>query len=90
MIMGKPDFLYADEEHPLILDTKYKPRYGTGTFDKDDVRQLAGYARDCKVLKRLGIYETEAHDSAVVPCGIIYLEMRGVGAKFDGAHSPID
>ena len=23
---GKPDFLYVDEEHPLILDTKYKPR----------------------------------------------------------------
>ena len=74
----------------MILDTKYKPRYGTGTFDKDDVRQLAGYARDCKVLKRLGIHETEAHDSAVVPCVIIYPEVRGVGAKFDGAHSPID
>jgi len=25
---GKPDFLYVDEERPLILDTKYKPRYG--------------------------------------------------------------
>ena len=24
---GKPDFLYVDEERPLILDTKYKPRY---------------------------------------------------------------
>lgn len=88
--MGKPDFLYADEERPLILDTKYKPRYGTGTFDKDDVRQLAGYARDCKVLKRLGIHETEAQDSAVVPCVIIYPEVRGVDAKFDEAHSPID
>ena len=90
MTTGKPDFLYADEEHPLIQDTKYKPRYGTGTFDKDDVRQLAGYARDREVLKRLGVYETEEQDSAVVPCVIIYPEMRGVGVKFDGAHSPID
>jgi hypothetical protein len=88
--MGKPDFLYVDEERPLILDTKYKPRYGTGTFNKDDVRQLAGYARDCKVLKRLGIQEAEEQDSAVVPCVIIYPEVWGVGAKFDGAHSPID
>lgn len=88
--MGKSDFLYVDEEHPLILDTKYKPRYGAGTFDKDDVRQLAGYARDRKVLKMLGIQEVEEQDSAVVPCVIIYPEVRGVSAKFDGAHSPID
>lgn len=90
MTTGKPDFLYVDGERSLILDTKYKPRYGAGSFDVDDVRQLAGYARDCKVLKRLGIHETEAHDSAVVPCVIIYPGVRGVGAKFDGAHSPID
>lgn len=25
-----------------------------------------------------------------MPCVIIYPEVRGVGAKFDGAHSPID
>ena len=35
--MGKPDFLYVDEERPLILDTKYKPRYGAETFDVGDV-----------------------------------------------------
>ena len=87
---GKPDFLYADEERPLILDTKYKPRYGTGTFDKDDVRQLAGYARDRKVLKLLGIREAEEQDSAVVPCVFIYPELRDANAKFDGAYSPID
>ena len=74
----------------MILDTKYKPRYGTGTFDKDDVRQLAGYARDCKVLKRLGIQEAEEQDSAVVPCVIIYPETRGADVKFDKTHSPID
>lgn len=75
---GKPDFLYVDEEHPLILDTKYKPRYGAGMFDVDDIRQLACYARDRKVLKRLGIQEAEVQDSAVVTCVIIFPEVRGV------------
>ena len=74
--MGKPDFLYVDGERPLILDTKYKPRYGAGTFDVEDIRQLAGYARDRKVLKRLGIQDAEEQDSAVVPCVIIYPEVR--------------
>ena len=78
MTTGKPDFLYVDEECPLILDTKYKPRYGAGTFDVDNIRQLAGYARDRKVLKRLGIQETVEQDSAVVPCIIIYPAVRGV------------
>ena len=87
---GKPDFLYVDGERPLILDTKYKPRYGAGTFDVEDIRQLAGYARDRKVLKRLGIQDAEEQDSAVVPCVIIYPETRDVDVKFDGSHSPID
>ena len=87
---GKPDFLYVDEERPLILDTKYKPRYGTGTFDVDDIRQLAGYARDRKVLKMLGVQEAEEMNSTVVPCVIIYPEARGDDVKFDGSRSPID
>ena len=91
---GKPDFLYVDEECPLILDTKYKPKYGAETFDVgdvlDDIRQLAGYAWDRKVLKRLGIQEAEGQDSAVVPCVIIYPAVRGVDVIFDGSRSPID
>ena len=88
--MGKPDFLYVDEEHPLILDTKYKPRYGAGIFDVEDIRQLAGYARDRKALKKLGIQEAEEQSSAVVPCVIIYPEVHGGDVKFDGLRSPID
>lgn len=87
---GKPDFLYVDEERPLILDTKYKPRYGTGTFDVDDIRQLAGYARDRKVLKKLGIQDQETQDVEVVSCVIIYPTAQGDVIEFEGAHSPID
>ena len=87
---GKPDFLYVDEERPLILDTKYKPRYDAGRFDVEDIRQLAGYARDRKALKKLGIQEAEEQSSAVVPCVIIYPEVRGGDVKFDGLRSPID
>ena len=87
---GKSDFLYVDGERPLILDAKYKPRYGAGAFDVDDIRQLAGYARDRKALKKLGIQETEEQSSAVVPCVIIYPEVHGGDVKFDGLRSPID
>ena len=94
MTTGKPDFLYVDGERPLILDTKYKPRYGAGTFDVggvlDDIRQLAGYVRDRKASKKLGMQEAEEQSSAVVPCVIIYPEARDVDVKFDGSHSPID
>ena len=87
---GKPDFLYVDEACPLILDTKYKPRYGAGTFDVDDIRQLAGYARDRKALKKIGIQEAEMQNSVIVPCVIIYPEARGADVKFDGSRSPVD
>ena len=88
---GKPDFLYVDEKRPLILDTKYKPRYGNeGWFDTDDIRQLAGYARDRKVLKRLGVQEVDEQDLSIVPCVIIYPMVRGGIAKFEGAYSPIE
>ena len=87
---GKPDFLYVDEARPLILDTKYKPRYGAGAFDVEDIRQLAGYARDRKALKKLGIQEAEMQNSAIVPCVIIYPEAQGADVKFDGSRSPVD
>ena len=56
----------------------------------DDVRQIAGYARDRKALKRIGIQDAEMQNSAVVPCVIIYPESSGNDVKFDGSSSPID
>jgi len=48
---GKPDSLHVDEKRPLILDTKYKPRYGVGAVDVDDVRQLAVKTADKMMMR---------------------------------------
>lgn len=87
---GKPDFLYVDERCPLVLDTKYKPKYDCGLFDVDDIRQLSGYARDRKVLRNLGILDSETQNARVVPCVIVYPVAQGDGIEFDGAHSPLE
>lgn len=61
----KPDFLYIDENDSCILDAKYMD------LDKKRkltiIRQLAGYARDVKVLRELG-YSSEKMADVVVPC----------------------
>lgn len=89
---GYPDFLFNDSLQPMILDTKYKPQYeGLGKPSTDDIRQLAGYARDRSVLRRLGIVERGKQDTSVVPCVIIYpkTEERLSGAfPIDGAKTP--
>lgn len=65
----RPDFLYINENDSRILDAKYmdldKKR------DISIIRQLAGYARDVKVLKELG-YEKEKMADVVVPCYFLY------------------
>lgn len=65
----RPDFLYINENDRRILDAKYmdldKKR------DLSIIRQLAGYARDVKVLKELG-YAKEKMADVVVPCYFLY------------------
>ncbi|HUW39407.1 MAG TPA: hypothetical protein VMV90_00235 [Rectinemataceae bacterium] len=73
---GYTDFLDLDLK--IVIDTKYKPRYtGEGRDNGDDMRQIAGYARDLKVLELLGI-AGEDRDQ-VVPCLIIYPDSEGMG-----------
>ncbi len=75
---GYPDFLFKDSLQPMILDTKYKPRYdNAGKPLTDDIRQLAGYARDRSVLRKLGITERDEQNMSVVPCLIIYPGIEG-------------
>jgi len=65
------DFIKKDQY--MIIDTKYKPHYGNGNKGiVDDVRQISGYARDKKILKRL---LGDRFDEDFVPrCLIIYPE----------------
>lgn len=73
---GEPDFLLITESEKMVIDTKYKRIYQNNDeyqnrFNSDDIRQICGYARDQKILKRLG-YTEEEMQNAVVDCLIIY------------------
>ena len=68
------DFIKTDEK--LILDAKYKTRYQKHNSPLlADIREISGYARDDKILKKLGIYKTSFEkDENMVRCVIIYPE----------------
>ncbi|MEA1979746.1 MAG: hypothetical protein U9N54_02065 [candidate division Zixibacteria bacterium] len=63
---GETDFL--DIENKTIIDAKYKEKYQL-KYDIEDIRQLSGYSRDCKVLKKLNI---DTVNPEIVDCLIIY------------------
>ena len=71
---GYPDFLYKADNYSAILDTKYIPKYEEKKLDTYVIRQLSGYARDLKILKRLGVegLDGEPENVKQVPCIIIY------------------
>ncbi len=79
-VSGIPDFLYIgelnDELKNCILDTKYillddkNDTYAKAKM-RSIVRQLSGYARDIKILAKLG-YREQNWKNVVVPCVIIY------------------
>jgi len=73
---GQPDFLLTDGSNKLILDAKYKPRYQDNKYDINDVRQLSGYARDTKLLTKLGYVSQAEQDSAMVGCVLIYTDQK--------------
>ncbi|MBR0238807.1 MAG: hypothetical protein IJQ39_12005 [Thermoguttaceae bacterium] len=64
-----PDFLFRNGDESCILDTKYINLDNVNRL-YELVRQLAGYARDVKVLNKLGL-STEI-DKTVVPCLFLY------------------
>lgn len=64
---GDIDFMKLDEK--ILIDTKYKEIYTQdGKYDIDNIRQLSGYARDWRVLKKLDI----TSDNEVIDCIFIY------------------
>lgn len=69
----KPDFLYKDVTEPYVLDTKYMPWISDDDkhITKDVERQLSGYARDKKLLGKMGV-AADMLNSINVPCVVIY------------------
>ena len=68
---GQPDFIFVSDNQKMIIDTKYKRKYQQEKYQAEDIRQLSGYARDTKVLSRLG-YITADEQDKVIDCLIIY------------------
>lgn len=66
------DFLIKDENHSMIIDTKYKLHYDNGHLHQD-IRQVSGYARLNKVRDKLGIT-----DDSNINCLIIYPNPKGL------------
>lgn len=71
---NQPDFLIVTEHQKFILDAKYKTIY-TDDFVNDDIRQLSGYARDIKILRKLGVAENFL-DQTIIDCIIIYIDQE--------------
>jgi 5-methylcytosine-specific restriction endonuclease McrBC regulatory subunit McrC len=61
------DFLLNADDKKMVIDTKYKTKYGKGKTNKEDIRQLSGYARMNKVYKELNKPTNE-----VIECLIIH------------------
>ena len=73
---GEPDFLLVSQTEKMVIDTKYKKIYQNNDqrndrYNSDDIRQIAGYARDKKILQCLDYSEDEMQN-VVVDCLIIY------------------
>jgi 5-methylcytosine-specific restriction endonuclease McrBC regulatory subunit McrC len=68
---GQPDFIFVSDNGQMIIDTKYKRKYQQEKYQAEDIRQLSGYARDTKILSRLGYTKQEEQDK-VIDCLIIY------------------
>lgn len=69
----RPDFLFTSDSYRAVMDTKYIPKFIDNKLDTYIIRQLSGYARDLKILKKLGCQGlTEDSDIPTVPCIIFY------------------
>jgi 5-methylcytosine-specific restriction enzyme subunit McrC len=72
---GIVDFLEYNKK--IVIDTKYKKIYDSDNqfYKIDDIRQVSGYARDKRLLKKL--YEDHESDwkTIIPPCLIIYPDM---------------
>lgn len=64
---------FVDPGECLIIDTKYKPKYGEKYGEQDDIRQIAGYARDRKIREKAGAIDEKIE----LDCLLIYPKKDG-------------
>ena len=83
------DFLIKKGELKVIADSKYTEIYDDGTAKGDYIKQLCGYARDTKLLRKLDIDCTDEDAVPIVPCTLIYPDVLNKNIeKFDLFKSP--
>lgn len=88
---GQPDFVLVNENDKVIIDTKYKRKYQQEQYQADDIRQLSGYARDTKILAKLGYSSAEEQQDKVIDCLIIYPDQTASDKLADNLkETPID
>jgi 5-methylcytosine-specific restriction endonuclease McrBC regulatory subunit McrC len=86
---GQPDFILTIENKKTIIDTKYKTKWKID-FNKlpeddrhnlvKDIRQLSGYARDTKILEKLGCKAID-EQNVIIDCLIIYPDTDPLTSK---------
>lgn len=64
------DYLLKSKQYQMVVDAKYKPHYRNSNIDKEDFRQISGYARLKKVYKAL-----DKNYGSMIDCLIIYPDL---------------
>ena len=77
---------YVLRRSGMILDAKYKPRYKNSNAGIiDDIREMSGYARDEKILRKF-----ENPQAEKVPCVILYPSSFEEMEKFGGEEAELE
>jgi 5-methylcytosine-specific restriction enzyme subunit McrC len=66
-----------DKKYQMVVDAKYKPQYKESNINKEDIRQVSGYARMKSVYKEL-----EKDDHQTIDCLIIYSDQKANRKNF--------
>lgn len=83
----EPDFIVktTDGVVKMVVDAKYKPRYENNNINKEDARQISGYARLKKVYDFLGVQEDQ-----IIDCLVIYSSQNSGRKDFIGKNFNIE
>ncbi|MES2545644.1 MAG: hypothetical protein V4548_12215 [Bacteroidota bacterium] len=76
------DYLLNSGNYKMVIDAKYKPQYKYSGINRDDFRQISGYARLKKVYKVLDKNHNENID-----CLIIYPDLDKIENDFSNLTS---